>query len=161
MTEPFKALAFFLTSAWRMSYYPEHSREQCVKELCNVYHSLGTDTQWVFVTLNNSLFFLKGRTEAKRFLTGKTKLPCFCSPSSHALWLPRLCALFGSFNYLIFTAVLFKPCDTLISNRSLADFVWHCNEPEILSKGMKWPKAVNYAFMCSIGHTVWALCFYL
>lgn len=56
--------------------------------------------------------FSKGRTEAKRFLTGKTKLPCFCSPSSHALWLPRLCALFGSFNYLIFTAVLFKPCDT-------------------------------------------------
>lgn len=36
---------------------PEHSREQCVKELCNVYHSLGRDTQWVFVTLNNSLFF--------------------------------------------------------------------------------------------------------
>lgn len=67
--------------------------------------------------------FSKGMTEAKRFPTGKTKLSWFYSPSSHVLWLPWLGALFGSFNYLIFRAILFKPCHMLISNWSLADFV--------------------------------------
>lgn len=47
--------------------------------------------------------FSKGTTEAKRFLTGKTKLSWFYSPSSHVSWLPRLCGLFGSFNYFIFS----------------------------------------------------------
>lgn len=51
-------------------------------------------------------------------------------------------------------AVLFKPCDTWISNWSLADFVGHCNEPEILSKGMKWPKAVNYVLTWHWAHCV-------
>lgn len=74
-----------------------------VSRSCVMFTTVSAQTHSESLLLLTIACFSKGTTEAKRFLTGKTKLSWFYSPSSHVSWLPRLCGLFGSFNYFIFS----------------------------------------------------------